>query len=146
MQFPTIISLAIVAILSIVTVTVSSAPIEPCKDNERPKCNRACTKEYAPWCAKLSSGEFKEFGNKCMLQFHKCKHPKDVKKATKGACPKPTPICAMACIEIYDPVCATFQDGSTKTYGNQCLLRNAMCGRPKKTYTTTKGECPKSKL
>ncbi|KAK3848552.1 MAG: hypothetical protein J3R72DRAFT_429232 [Linnemannia gamsii] len=142
MQFFTIVSMAIIAILSISMATVSSAPVEA--NNNKPKCNGACTKEYAPWCAKLACGEFKTFGNKCMLDFHKCEHPKDVKKATRGACPEPPPVCEMACIEIYDPVCATFQDGTTKQFGNECELKNAMCGRPKETYTFVKGECPKS--
>ncbi|KAF9908108.1 hypothetical protein EC991_010236 [Linnemannia zychae] len=138
--------MAIVAILSIATISVSSAPIEPSKNVAEPKCNGACTKEYAPWCAKLASGEFKEFGNRCTLAFYKCEHPNAVKKATKGTCPKPpTPTCDKACIDIYEPVCATFQDGSTKTYSNDCRLKNDMCERPKETYTSTKGECPGSK-
>ncbi|KAG0267332.1 hypothetical protein BGZ95_002865 [Linnemannia exigua] len=144
MQFSTIVSMATIAILSITMATVSSAPVEAI-NNKTPVCDGTCTKEYVPWCAKLTSGEYKTFGNKCTLDFYKCKHPKDVVKATKGACTKPpTPVCGTACADIYDAVCATFQNGETKTFPNECELKNLMCRSPKKTYTFVKGECPKS--
>ncbi|KAK3839573.1 MAG: hypothetical protein JOS17DRAFT_770648 [Linnemannia elongata] len=150
MKFSIIVPLAFIALLSTMATVSSAAPAVKAAHHKpkHPKCKTACTKEYDPRCALLECGKYETFGNQCTYEAYVCTHPKEkVKLISKTACPKqppPPPTCAKACIEIYDPVCAKFQDGRTMTYGNQCELDNAMCGRPKENVEVTKGECPKS--
>ncbi|KAG0287637.1 hypothetical protein BGZ97_007038, partial [Linnemannia gamsii] len=111
-------------------------------------CDIACTGEQDTVCVKLGSGKYQTFESECSYVIYVCEHPKEnTEIVSRTACPKeptPTPTCDMACMDIWDPVCATFQDGRTETFGNDCELRNDMCGRPKENVDVTKGECPKS--
>ncbi|KAF8948252.1 hypothetical protein BGZ47_005886 [Haplosporangium gracile] len=138
--------------MSIMT-TISSAPVVEANNNSKPKppkCKTVCNREYDPKCAKIGRGKYRTFGNQCMYKAYVCEHPNEkVKIISNTACPEkviatPPPTCAKACIDIYDPVCAKFEDGRTKTFGNQCEMDNAMCGRPKEKVDVTKDECPKS--
>ncbi|KAF9152450.1 hypothetical protein BG015_005246 [Linnemannia schmuckeri] len=153
MKSSTIVSLTFIAIMSIMITISTVAPVVEANNNSKPKppkCKTACTKKYDPRCAKLECGEYRTFGNQCMYEAYVCEHPNEkVKLISKTACSEkatttPPPTCAKACMQIYDPVCAKFEDGRTETFGNQCELDNAMCGRPKEKVDVTKGECPKS--
>jgi hypothetical protein len=46
----------------------------PCEDPKK-KCEKACTKEYNPTCARSKTGELKEFGNPCMFEIAVCSEP-----------------------------------------------------------------------
>ena len=151
MKLSTIVPLALIAILSTMAIISSAAPAVEATNNKPkpPMCKTACTKEYDPRCANVECSKYQTFDNQCMYELYVCEHPKEkVKLISKTACPEqytptPPPTCSKACIEIYDPVCAKLQDGRTKTFGNQCELDNAICGRPKEKIEVTKGECPK---
>ncbi|KAG0290851.1 hypothetical protein BGZ96_005717 [Linnemannia gamsii] len=109
-------------------------------------CDVSCPKEdYGPVCVKLGNGKYKTFDSKCGYVIYVCEHPtENTELISKTACPKePTPICEKACMDSWLPVCAAFQDGRVQTFGNQCELNNAMCGRPDEKVDVTKGECPK---
>lgn len=147
MKFSTITPLAFIAILStMVTISFAAPAVEATNNKSKPpNCKIACTKEYSPRCAKLSSGKYQTFGNQCTFEAYVCEHPKEkVNLISKTACPEDPPqICGIACMNIYDPICAKFQGGKTETFGNQCELDRAMCRTPKEKVMVTKGECPK---
>ncbi|KAG9070489.1 hypothetical protein KI688_008025 [Linnemannia hyalina] len=94
-----------------------------------PKCNKACTKIYAPVCAKLLSGESKTFGSKCTLEVYNCENPTaKAESVVNGECPTtPAPVCNKACPYIYKPVCAKLQSGESKTFGNSCEMSVFNC-------------------
>ncbi|KAF9079934.1 hypothetical protein BGX23_002950, partial [Mortierella sp. AD031] len=77
-----------------------------------PVCNKICTADYKPVCAKLQSGESKTFENKCVLDAFKCENPSEkVELVASGACPaapqkRASPICPDTCPMVYKPVCA----------------------------------------
>ncbi|KAG0274155.1 hypothetical protein BGZ95_010052 [Linnemannia exigua] len=102
-----------------------------CEEVAAPVCNKACTREYRPVCAKLQSGETQTFGNKCTLDVFNCEHPNEKAEfVTASACPAAPVVCKKACNKMYAPVCAKLQSGETKTFGNQCTLDVYNCENP----------------
>ncbi|KAF9095458.1 hypothetical protein BGX29_009035 [Mortierella sp. GBA35] len=141
MRYSTITALALIASMTGLSTMVASAP--------KPECNQACSMEYAPVCAKFSSGKTKQFGNNCALDVYKCEHPKDkVKSVTKRECsklkPNSSPVCNKACTRDYKPVCVKFSSGETRQFSNTCLFEVYKCEHPKdKVKSVAKRECPK---
>ncbi|KAF9298530.1 hypothetical protein BGZ88_006188 [Linnemannia elongata] len=123
MQFTKLISLSVIATLSMYSSSVQAAPMV---------CNKACTFIYQPVCAQLKSGENQTFGNACSLDVYNCEHPHaKAKVLAQSACEEMYPTCDIMCAMIEDPVCAASKDGKTrKTFSNSCLLRVHNCQNP----------------
>ncbi|XP_055704752.1 U-Kazal-Dg21.2-like [Phlebotomus papatasi] len=51
------------------------------------------------------------------------------------------PQCSTACPDIYKPVCCTYANGTTATYGNSCEAVAYNCPRNDCCVTTEEGEC-----
>ncbi|KAG0201151.1 hypothetical protein BGX28_005946 [Mortierella sp. GBA30] len=63
---------------------------------------------------------------------------KDIKEAVNKKCNK-------ACVRMYEPVCAQFQSGSNKTFGNSCELSVYQCEHPTEAVvTSSSGTCDAS--
>ncbi|KAG0201617.1 hypothetical protein BGX33_010215, partial [Mortierella sp. NVP41] len=135
MQFSTIISLAVVASMTILsTMAAPAAPV----------CNKACNKMYKPVCAKLLSGETMTFGNACALDVFKCENPKEKAELVANAeCPAIKPTCPKACPLNYSPICAKLKSGETKTFSNGCEMSVYNCENPtEKAEVIANAECP----
>ncbi|KAF9087274.1 hypothetical protein BGX29_000910 [Mortierella sp. GBA35] len=134
MQFSTIISLAVVASMTILsTMAAPAAPV----------CNKACPLNYSPICAKLKSGETKTFSNGCEMSVYNCENPTEKAEVIANAeCPA-APVCNKACTKDYRPVCAKLQSGETKTFGNKCTMDVFQCENPtEKVELVANTACP----
>ncbi|KAF9122473.1 hypothetical protein BGW39_009721 [Mortierella sp. 14UC] len=134
MQFSTIVSLTVVASMTILSAMAAPAPV----------CNKACTKIYKPVCAKLLSGETKTFGNVCEMNVFNCENPSSkLSLVAETACEDIAPVCNKACTREYRPVCAKLMSGETRTFGNKCTLDVFNCENPKeKAEFIASTECP----
>ncbi|KAG0013249.1 hypothetical protein BGZ81_001151 [Podila clonocystis] len=120
----------------------------PCEDPKK-KCEKACTKEYNPVCARSKTGELKEFGNPCTFEIALCSEPYlRWQVANKGPCEDPKKKCEKACTTEYDPICARSKNGELKEFGNACTFEIAVCSEPYLRWQeANKGPCedPKKK-
>ena len=103
--------------------------LEP-KEPADGKCKSACPKIFSQVCG--SNG--KTYNNLCMLELDSCRKQEQVTAVYAGKCREDTetpvlenekdePACIQPCEKVFSPVC-----GSDKiSYGNMCLLNNAMC-------------------
>jgi coxsackievirus/adenovirus receptor len=120
-----------------------------CSDNDKQNdgvvCAYFCTAQYEPVCG--SDG--KTYSNACELDRAVCKGIK-VSIESQGECSNSSrgsnrngsivdADCNFACIEVYDPVCAS--DGNE--YGNECILQRAQCENPK-LEKVSDGKCSTS--
>ncbi|KAG4066572.1 hypothetical protein HA402_007208 [Bradysia odoriphaga] len=56
---------------------------------------------------------------------------------------KPRPKeCKTVCSMEYDPVCAGAPGETSKTFGNECVMRNYNCENDKKLSVISEKECP----
>ncbi|KAG0290852.1 hypothetical protein BGZ96_005718 [Linnemannia gamsii] len=128
MQLSKLISLSLVATLSLTTFLSSPSEAAPIV------CNKACTFIYQPVCAQLQSGKTQTFGNACTLETYNCEHPHSKAKVlAQSACEEMYPTCDIMCAMIHQPICATStKDGKTtkQTFSNSCLLRVHNCQNP----------------
>ncbi|KAF9095461.1 Serine protease inhibitor Kazal-type 5 [Mortierella sp. GBA35] len=112
-----------------------------------PVCNKICTADYKPVCAKLQSGESKTFENKCVLDAFKCENPSEkVELVASGACPaapqkRASPICPDTCPMVYKPVCAKHVDGELQTFRNSCELNIVNCNNRGVFTLVAEGAC-----
>ncbi|KAF9929270.1 hypothetical protein FBU30_001752 [Linnemannia zychae] len=134
MQFSTIISLAVVASMSVLSAMAAPAPV----------CNKACPYIYKPICAKLQSGETKTFVNTCEMNVFNCENPSNkYSLVAENACEEMAPTCKKGCTKIYAPVCAKLASGETKTFGNKCTFDVFNCEHPnEKAEFVANNECP----
>ncbi|KAG0267331.1 hypothetical protein BGZ95_002864, partial [Linnemannia exigua] len=137
MQFSTLLSLSVVAIL-----TVQAAPAAPIV------CNKACTFIYQPVCAQLKSGETQIFGNPCTLDVFNCENPYErATLVSQSACnidneaveKRSTPLlpkCDIMCTMEYAPVCAvsTKNGKFAQTFSNKCALSVFNCENPDNAF------------
>ncbi|KAF9905034.1 hypothetical protein BX616_001108 [Lobosporangium transversale] len=49
--------------------------------------------------------------------------------------------CPQACGMVHDPRCATSQNGTPRTFSNQCEMDKHNCENPEDTYAPTKKGC-----
>ncbi|KAF9929256.1 hypothetical protein FBU30_001738 [Linnemannia zychae] len=105
-------------------------------------CPETCKMIYHPLCVVLPSNELMTFGNACMLQMYKCKHPKDqLTIVSNSTCENITidksdvaPHCDAECSAVFEPVCAHSKNGNTRTFSNACELDNYNCRYPRDNF------------
>ncbi|KAF9908107.1 hypothetical protein EC991_010235 [Linnemannia zychae] len=138
--------------------TFRAAPETACEPNPAlvkrstpllPKCNIACTKEYAPICtvSTKNAQHSQTFNNKCLLNVFNCENPDNTfRAAPETACePNPAlvkrstpllPKCNIACTKEYAPICtvSTKNAQHSQTFNNKCLLNVFNCENPDNTF------------
>ncbi|KAF9125291.1 hypothetical protein BGX30_000525 [Mortierella sp. GBA39] len=121
MKFSTIISLTVVA-----SMTVLSAMAAPAA----PVCNEVCPPDNNSVCAKLQSGELKTFSNACTLSHFNCENPTALAEFDfYGDC-SATPVCETVCPMISFPICAKLPSGEFRDFVNECFLGVYNCQNP----------------
>ncbi|KAF9133578.1 hypothetical protein BGW39_009431 [Mortierella sp. 14UC] len=120
-----------------------------------PKCNIACTKEYAPICAVSTKNaqHSNTFSNKCVLSAFNCENPDNTFRAiSETACDVDAAVaaaivddvtiedfsleeqgqseCGNMCMMVMDPVCAKDKRGQLRAFNNICLLNQYKCKHP----------------
>ncbi|XP_055704757.1 agrin-like isoform X2 [Phlebotomus papatasi] len=139
------------------TVTYSNsceASVDSCKrgtscttleDGECPtagtECNDACPFNYEPVCCTYPDGSTVTYGNSCEASVDSCKRGTSCTIVEEGECSTTEPQCNDVCPFNYEPVCCTYADGSTKTYGNDCTASVDNCQRGTSCETMVPGEC-----
>jgi len=112
--------------LAIILLLVAAAAAE--------ECNMACPMNYLPLCGV----DGQTYSNDCMLRSMNCMRKTTVEVAYAGACVEvPVPVCNLACLRNYEPVCGT--DG--QTYGNACELQSTSCLKKSGVAVAYSGEC-----
>ncbi|KAG0076544.1 hypothetical protein BGZ93_009260 [Podila epicladia] len=101
----------------------------PCDDLKK-KCEKACTKEYNPICARSNTGELKEFGNPCIYDIAVCSEPYLGWQAISNGPCEDLKKCEKACTDDYNPICARSKTGELKEFGNPCTYDIAVCSEP----------------
>ncbi|KAF9307004.1 hypothetical protein BGZ74_001125 [Mortierella antarctica] len=93
-------------------------------------CEKACTLEYDPICARSKTGELKEFGNTCAFEIAVCSEPYlDWQAVSKGPCDD-LKKCKKMCTKEYNPICAISKNGELKEFSNPCVFDIAVCSEP----------------
>ncbi|KAF9085649.1 hypothetical protein BGX23_009496 [Mortierella sp. AD031] len=135
MQFSSIVSLILVASMTVLSAMAASIP--------KPKCDKACTKEYDPVCGMLPSGEYKTFSNLCRYEVDNCKHYDQIKLLFEGECPEPPPTLSdgnRGCSDIYQPVCAFFANGEYRAFPSECGFNVYKCQHPGEKVSLVSGD------
>lgn len=102
----------------------------PCQDPKK-DCEKACTTEYDPVCARSKIGELKEFSNACALEVAVCSEPNlRWQEANKGPCEDAKKQCEKECTKEHNPICARSKTGELKEFGNPCMFDIAVCSEP----------------
>ncbi|XP_055387382.1 U-Kazal-Dg21.2-like [Condylostylus longicornis] len=116
---------------------------------EGENCPEACTDIYAPVCA-FNHQCYRTFGNECEVKAENCRLSKNEKKfkiVSVGECENHPCFsqniceCNMACILLYDPICA-YNGNCFKTFSNGCFLNAHNCQNPYNYFVEQcHGEC-----
>ncbi|KAF9334099.1 hypothetical protein BG006_002719 [Podila minutissima] len=94
------------------------------------RCEKACTLEYDPICARSKTGDLEEFGNTCAFEIAVCSEPYlDWQAVSKGPC-EDLKKCGKMCTKEYNPICARSKTGELKEFGNPCMFDIAVCSEP----------------
>merc|ERR1712170_115295 len=97
------------------------------------RCQKGCTKELNLMCG--SDGV--TYGNKCLFEIAACEANMEISIAHARPCKTAYRCQSKACTREFRPVCGT--DG--KTYGNECMLRNAGCESNMQITKAHEGPC-----
>merc|ERR1711976_22401 len=96
-------------------------------------CQKPCTRELNLMCG--SDGV--TYNNKCLFEIAACEANMEISIAHAGPCETTYRCQSKACTREFRPVCGT--DG--KTYGNECMLRNAGCESNMQIIKAHEGAC-----